>query len=1221
MAEPGDPVGGSFPERGSEDKKEGGTQGRMEAQTEGRTEDQTEDGTENQMEGRTEHRTEGRTEGEMEGGSASKAEEQDKEGSPVSPLKDEDQESEEAAGATENPEKEGAGEEVALEGHPTYEGDPMFEGYPIYEGDSHHEADSIYEDVPKSEEDTKYEEEVWYEEEFESDLETASPQGQLSSLGLTYSEIGPWELPAGEGGPEHLPERGGREEDVEGSRRETLSTSESRGQVPPTTELSQEILGSSEHLGQDASESTVSRLTKSQEEVVEKVFFPMGLRHRFRLSEGSNLSEMEDLLLSREEQEPGVSLEQPDAQPTQPAFLDRIQQLSLEGRALEDRTESEGSDEAEDEGSHLVVLDPDHPLMVRFQAALKNYLTRQIEKVKLELQELGVATKQSRAQRQELGVNLYGVQQHLAQLQMQLERSHDHHSAAACERRQVEDELERARRLYAKTSEAADEERRKLAALQTEMENLALNLFYMQNIDQDVRDDIRVMKQVVKKAEVERTRAEVEKKRQDLFVDQLTTQAKQLEDNIALFEAQYMAQAEDTRTIRKAVSEACTEIDAIGMEKKHILQQWATSLLGMKSRNEAHTAILDALRECQHQVKSIDNEIEAYKKSITKEEEKNEKLASILNRAETEASLMKKLTTQCLAKQEALQSEFNTYSLSLQESEAALNKGHQERAMVTSELQAVQQAILQELELKRKMDNDIREKLQEHMTSNKMTKFFNKLILRLQKEKTNMVTHLSKLDGDIAQATLDMTNTTCRLDMHQKTLAELDKEVRKVNELITNSENEISRRTILIERKQSLINFLNKQLEQMVSQLGGEEVGPLELEIKRLSKLLDEQSTSVTQAQVTWLRLQQELVKASQEREEQLQSTSMVQKEMHILEQKKLRIEKKIDQEKKEQKETDRHMRELDKDLMKLNLLMSQSRSSSEELRQSNLVTEHEFVRTLKDAERETIEMQEKLDQLGEEKAATLSNLVEAEHQIMLWEKKIQLAKEMRSSVDSEVGQTEIRAMKAEIHRMKVRYEQLLKQQEKMIRSMEQAVARRETVVIRAEGQSKLDKKAITRTDFHHKQIELRRKIRDIYKATEECTKTVLELEGTQKSVSSSLLKQQQQLSALQADLDVLEADLDRLTALKRQNLAEIVALQTRVKHLQAVREGRYVFLFRSEEALQVEHRRLDSRLALIATILRQVQDEYPQFQEALCKVNQQVAIKLQSPGPSQGTA
>ncbi len=41
--------------------------------------------------------------------------------------------------------------------------------------------------------------------------------------------------------------------------------------------------------------------------------------------------------------------------------------------------------------------------------------------------------------------------------------------------------------------------------------------------------------------------------------------------------------------------------------------------------------------------------------------------------------------------------------------------------------------------------------------------------------------------------------------------------------------------------------------------------------------------------------------------------------------------------------------------------------------------------------------------------------------QIMFWERKIQLAKEMKSAVDSETGQGEIKAMKSEIHRMQVR--------------------------------------------------------------------------------------------------------------------------------------------------------------------------------------------------------
>ena len=62
--------------------------------------------------------------------------------------------------------------------------------------------------------------------------------------------------------------------------------------------------------------------------------------------------------------------------------------------------------------------------------------------------------------------------------------------------------------------------------------------------------------------------------------------------------------------------------------------------------------------------------------------------------------------------------------------------------------------------------------------------------------------------------------------------------------------------------------------------------------------------------------------------------------------------------------------------------------------------------------------------------------------QIMLWEKKTQLARETRAAVDSEVGQGEIKAMKAEIHRMTVRHAQLMKMQEKMIQDMEKAVSR-----------------------------------------------------------------------------------------------------------------------------------------------------------------------------------
>ncbi|KAF7236906.1 Coiled-coil domain-containing protein 40, partial [Varanus komodoensis] len=250
-----------------------------------------------------------------------------------------------------------------------------------------------------------------------------------------------------------------------------------------------------------------------------------------------------------------------------PPYTDSaLQPLSLQLSSLENMvqpneehmlqlTEGDLGGEEAEEAAQLVVLDPEHPLMKRFQAALKTYLNKQIAKLNDELLELAVGTKNRKLQREELGVILYGVQQQLARLQMELEKNHSCHSQIAMARRQLEEELHDLRSTYKKTCQSAEEERKRVASMQTEMESLSLRLFYMQNMDQDVRDDIAVMKRTVKKAEVERMRAEVEKQKQDLHVDRLTRRANELQEQIALYEAQHMAQGEDTRIIRQEVGE------------------------------------------------------------------------------------------------------------------------------------------------------------------------------------------------------------------------------------------------------------------------------------------------------------------------------------------------------------------------------------------------------------------------------------------------------------------------------------------------------------------------------------------------------------------------------------------------------------------------------------------------------------------------------------------
>ncbi|NXK24288.1 CCD40 protein, partial [Arenaria interpres] len=877
-----------------------------------------------------------------------------------------------------------------------------------------------------------------------------------------------------------------------------------------------------------------------------------------------------------------------------------------------EKHEISGRSEATTEKTELVVLDPEHPLMRRFQAALKNYLTKQIEKVNLELRELRTATKKSKVQREELGVVLYGAQQQLAHLQMELEKSHDRCSQVAAARQQLEEELESLRLTHKNVSQNTDDERKKVSAMQTQIENLALHLFYMQSMDEDMRHNIILMKQSTKRAEAEKVRAEVEKRKQDLLVDRLTRQTFELQEQIALFEAQFVAQAEDTKVTRQAVNEACMEVQAINVEKKRLMKHWKSSLAGMKQRDEAYIATQDLLSKYRHDLKSLEMDIHGCRKSIRKEEEKNELLVTILSRSEGNANTTKKLIAQCLLRQEALKVESGTYARILQETEQALNRTKMDQAARLNELLSIRKDIEKGTDAKEQMENEIMAKVQDQMMSSKATKHFSQLAAKLHRRKTDLELHFSKVENDIAQVILNTTHTNCRLTVLQKTLGEVDKEIKNVHDLIRRSESEIAKCNLLIANKQEVMSQYNKRLETILLQLGGQELGPLEIEINKLTKQIEECNSEVMTLQKYWLNQQKELVKLTQEREEQLASLDMLKKQITIMQQKKVRTENEIQQETKERKDIERHMRNMSNDLIKLNVLINKNNSSFEELQHGNVITENEFVRSLKAAEKESVEMQERHSQLTEEKERLLNSLVEAEHQIMLWEKKIQLTKEMRAAVESLSGRSEIQAMKTEIHRMQVRYGQLMKQQEKMIRDMEASVSHRETIALRGEGQ-KTDKKRITKGEFHRKKEELRKKIGETQKNAQDCTKTILELESTQASLSASFSEKQQELCRLQAEAHGLDSDAESLRNKKRWNLLEIVAYQTRQKHLQALREGKYAPLCRTEQAWSKEQQKLWDRLRTINTIIHQIQQEHPQHQGPLQWLSQCLESRLGS--------
>ena len=79
----------------------------------------------------------------------------------------------------------------------------------------------------------------------------------------------------------------------------------------------------------------------------------------------------------------------------------------------------------------------------------------------------------------------------------------------------------------------------------------------------------------------------------------------------------------------------------------------------------------------------------------------------------------------------------------------------------------------------------------------------------------------------------------------------------------------------------------------------------------------------------------------------------------------------------------------------------------------------------MKELENESTRLENSIESIKGEKADNLAEIVEAERQILLWERKITLEKEMQAAIDPNFGQKEIQNMEKEIHIMEMKHEEL----------------------------------------------------------------------------------------------------------------------------------------------------------------------------------------------------
>jgi len=844
-----------------------------------------------------------------------------------------------------------------------------------------------------------------------------------------------------------------------------------------------------------------------------------------------------------------------------------------------------------------------HPMMERVQVALFQQLKTEDTRLNLEILEKNEALKRIKKRREDVGVDLYTVQQQLAKLQMQLESTIKEHADIASVRVDTESDTVSDRARLEQIGEQVKIEVRKLAKHQTELDAVNTTLQSVEKYNEEMKSEIAVIRRATYKAEEAVSGQEKTKQMQDVYIDTLNEQVKSMREQHALYKAQLVSQKQETAAAARTLTEAFKEMEAINFEKKQLMAQWKSSLIGIQRRDEALQATNDALAKQEEQAAAIEAEVAGVKGSIREQQVKNEDLTGMADKTQSEIQFLQGEIQKLNGERDKLAERYQMLRKSLEQTDTEAKRVDLERKNLLEQCTTLDQNFKVVEQERQEIEKGIALNASTQTTVSKAAQNLAKNAAAVQTKIHVKEQELGKAQNEMSRIKVDALNTESHNKQLSSDLQELVSALSQKDKMIEKYELEIRQRNDEVEKKMYVVDRLNRKFEQLTGNQEDENHGPLEAAIRGLQKSISDTKEDNQGVQREWLKMQTQLVSV-------MASVETLNDEMHentskltIHQQRRLRLDNSIVNMGEEVQGLRKEIEGMHGDMTRLNRLISQNKGLQEKLASATFNAEKEFVAELREMETASIQRDSAIKKLKVQRAQILEDIVESERQLMLWEKKIQLERETQDALDPEVGMAEARSMEKEIHRMKLRFSTLKREQERMIKEMELAIDKRETIAVRNRGRKKT---GYTKSSMNRRVAQLKK----MQSSTEQDSRRCAALLQQKEEEIEVLGQQLQEHAQVQEEAEAEVSDLQQTindALYEKQKVADTTAMMQRMlKRYKAAASGNFATGGGDLSLLDAQRER-DAVLRAV----RHLKVEYPQFAEVLGRVGALTEIPL----------
>ncbi|KAL7486872.1 hypothetical protein ACHAW6_012466, partial [Cyclotella cf. meneghiniana] len=691
-----------------------------------------------------------------------------------------------------------------------------------------------------------------------------------------------------------------------------------------------------------------------------------------------------------------------------------------------------------------------NPLMDRIRKTLREQLLQTRDRVKLELSEQEDALKQAKREREDAGIELYGVQQQLARLKSSLGSMDKRYDEVSKERAEGERKMAEAKKTYVEKLKMAENRRQAESKCHEELDAVIEKLRQAKKYNDSMKSEVAATRTIANKTGEDFKDKAKDKLAQDKYIDSLNSQVTRLEDEIALIEAQLVTQKEQSADANVMIRETSVSLEKLASERRRLVQQWNLSVVALGRRDQALSAATNALRKVQDSIKDLENENMRFKRDIDALQEGNERIKTIGDRLDNEIAFAESNITKIKLNLGNLSENFELVQESLKNTIQNEKDIDVEMRRIESEMVSVnhkcQLLIRERHAIEEKIAAAVHVRASMSKAARNIAKEEKLMLSKIQD--TEIV--CASIMNEIAQLDLQRLNVQAHNVQLQGKLDEELEKLRTTQAQIDALEGEIERSNDEIEIKTNRVAKLNREYNKMSANREEEEsTGLLEATIRNLLNEIEQEGSVIRELQKEWLLCQSELInvisKTNKTEEQDGESTAR----LSILKQKVLRLNQNIHSNESALKSIESNTKGLHKDIGRLNDLIEQNARYRIEYANKIAVNAMEFERELVDLDEKSIHIEAQIADVKTSRAKLLDEIAETESQIQLWEQKIQIEKETQAELHTSKDALTTKGMQKEIQRMKHRLDSLVRTQAQLLRDMELTIQKREDIAVK----------------------------------------------------------------------------------------------------------------------------------------------------------------------------